>query len=74
LRRPRAAVRRRAQGRRHGRYHVAIVSGHLHYLSTMHAITDVYFLLPAYRKGFAVIRLFQCIEAAMSELGWASKS
>lgn len=40
----------------------------------MHAITDVYFLLPAYRKGFAVIRLFQCIEAAMSELGWASKS
>ncbi|MET3133628.1 hypothetical protein AAKU55_003918 [Oxalobacteraceae bacterium GrIS 1.11] len=50
-------------------YHVAIVSGHLHYLSTPHAITDVYFILPAYRRGFTGIRLFRFVEAAMRTLG-----
>lgn len=50
-------------------YHVAIISGHLHYMSTMHAITDVYFVLPAYRKGFTGIRLFKYVEAAMRNLG-----
>lgn len=50
-------------------YHVAIVSGHLHYLSTLHGITDVYFILPAYRKGRTGIRLFQKVEAEMRALG-----
>ncbi|WP_157407089.1 hypothetical protein [Janthinobacterium sp. CG3] len=50
-------------------YHVAIVSGHLHYLSTVHGITDVYFILPAYRKGFTGIRLFKYVEVAMRKLG-----
>lgn len=50
-------------------YHVAIVSGHLHYLSTLHGITDVYFLLPQYRKGRTGIHLFQRVEAEMRGLG-----
>jgi len=50
-------------------YHVAIVSGHLHYLSTLHAITDVYYLMTEYRKGRTGIRLFQKVEAEMRRLG-----
>ncbi len=50
-------------------YHVAIVSGHLHYLSTLHAMTDVYYILPEYRVGRTGIRLFQFIEKEMRSLG-----
>lgn len=50
-------------------YHVAIVSGHLHYLSTLHGITDVYFLRPQYRKGRTGISLFKRVEAEMRGLG-----
>jgi len=50
-------------------YHVAIVSGHLHYLSTLHGITDVYFLRPQYRKGRTGIHLFQRVEAQLGALG-----
>jgi L-amino acid N-acyltransferase YncA len=50
-------------------YHVAIVSGHLHYASTLHGITDVYYLLPKYRRGRTGIRLFQRVEAEMRALG-----
>lgn len=50
-------------------YHVAIVSGHLHYESTLHAITDVYFIVPKYRLGFTGIRMFRYIEAEMRKRG-----
>lgn len=50
-------------------YHVAIVGGHLHYMSTLHGITDVYFLLPQYRKGYTGIRLFQRVEKELAALG-----
>lgn len=50
-------------------YHVAIVGGHLHYASTCHGITDVYFILPEYRKGRVGIRMFQFVEADMRSLG-----
>ncbi len=50
-------------------YHVAIVGGHLHYASTKHGITDVYYILPEYRAGRIAIRLFQRVEAEMRALG-----
>lgn len=50
-------------------YHAAIVSGHLHYNSTLHGITDVYFILPEYRKGFTGIRLFRKVKVEMEKLG-----
>jgi GNAT superfamily N-acetyltransferase len=50
-------------------YHVAMVTPHLHYMSTMHGITDVYFILPEYRKGFTGIRLFKFVEAELRKLG-----
>ncbi|QRF55306.1 GNAT family N-acetyltransferase [Variovorax paradoxus] len=50
-------------------YHVAIISGHLHYKSTLHGITDVYWLAPAHRQGFTGIRLFRHVEKEMAALG-----
>ena len=50
-------------------YHVAIVSPHLHYKSTLHGITDVYFIRPEHRKGFTGIRLFKRVEEEMRKLG-----
>lgn len=50
-------------------YHVAIVSTHLHYKSTLHGITDVYYIAPAKRQGFTGIRLFQTVEKELKTLG-----
>lgn len=50
-------------------YHVAIVSAHLHYASTLHGITDVYYLAPECREGFTGVRLFKRVEQEMRALG-----
>lgn len=50
-------------------YHAAVVSGHLHYKSTLHAITDVYWLDPDYRRGGVGKQLMQFSEAAAKEKG-----
>jgi len=50
-------------------YHVAIISGHLHYAKTLHGVTDVYWVHPAHRKGFTGIRLFKRVEEEMRGLG-----
>lgn len=49
-------------------YHVAIVSAHLHYASTLHGITDVYYVAPAFRQGFTGIRLFHRVESEMRSI------
>ena len=50
-------------------YHIAVISGHLHYKGTLHGVTDVYFLKPEHRKGFTGIRLFKTVGAEMKRLG-----
>lgn len=50
-------------------YHIAIISGHLHYKSTLHGITDVYWIAPECRHGVTAIRLFQAVEREMKKLG-----
>lgn len=58
--------------RRHGLligYHVAIVSAHLHYASTLHGITDVYWIAPECRHGVTAMRLFQAVERELKRLG-----
>lgn len=50
-------------------YHVALITPHLHYNSTIHGMTDVYFILPEYRKGFVGIKLFKFVEKDMKERG-----
>lgn len=61
-------VTAREDGRLVG-YHITIVSPHLHYGSTLHGITDVYFVLPSHRKGFTGIRLLKEVEAEMKRRG-----
>lgn len=50
-------------------YHVAIVSTHLHYASTLHGITDVYWIAPECRHGVTAIRMFQAVERELKKLG-----
>lgn len=50
-------------------YHVAIVSGHLHYKSTLHGITDVYWIAPECRHGVTAMRMFQAVERELAKLG-----
>lgn len=50
-------------------YHVALVSGHLHYKGTLMAFTDLYYVAPTYRKGMAGVRLFREAERALRALG-----
>jgi GNAT superfamily N-acetyltransferase len=50
-------------------YFVGIVSGHLHYKSTLMCFTDLFYVLPTYRKGLAGVRLFREAETALRALG-----
>lgn len=50
-------------------YFLAFVRPHLHYASSLSAITDVYFLLRSYRKGRTGIALFQFAEKSLKARG-----
>jgi GNAT superfamily N-acetyltransferase len=50
-------------------YHVTIVSGHLHYRSTLHGITDVYWIAPECRHGVTAMRMFQAVERELKSIG-----
>lgn len=50
-------------------YHVAIVTGHLHYKSTLHGVTDVYYIAPECRHGVTGMRMFQAVERELKALG-----
>lgn len=58
----------RAEGKIVG-YYISIIKPHLHYRTTLHAFTDVYYVLPAYRNGWCGIRLFQKAEEIWKERG-----
>lgn len=50
-------------------YLTAILSGHLHYKSTLMAFVDLYLVDKPYRKGLAGVRLFREAETALRALG-----
>jgi N-acetylglutamate synthase-like GNAT family acetyltransferase len=50
-------------------YHVAFIAGHMHYRSTLHAVTDVYWIAPECRHGVTAIRLFQAVERELAKRG-----
>lgn len=50
-------------------YQVTVVTPHLHYRSTLHGITDVYWIAPECRHGVTAIRLFQAAERELKKLG-----
>jgi hypothetical protein len=39
-------------------YFVAFVMGHMHYQSTLHAMVDLYYILPHFRRGTTALKLF----------------
>ncbi len=50
-------------------YHVGFIDGHLHYKSTLHCVTDVYWIAPECRHGVTAIRLFQALEREVIKRG-----
>lgn len=51
-------------------YTVNFLLTHMHYKSSgLMAVADMYFLLPAFRKGNCGVRLFQVMEAGLREKG-----
>jgi hypothetical protein len=50
-------------------YHVALISPHLHYRSTLHGITDVYWIAPECRHGITAVRFFQAVERELKRRG-----
>lgn len=50
-------------------YHVAIITTHLHYASTLHGITDVYWIAPECRHGITAMRMFQAVERELKKRG-----
>lgn len=55
------AVIARQAGRMIG-YHISFIKPHLHYASSLQAITDLYFIHPDFRKGRVGIELFKEVE------------
>ena len=50
-------------------YWLGIIRPHLHYSTSLTAFTDVYFILPEFRKGRTGIRLFQFVEKTLKARG-----
>lgn len=49
-------------------YHVCIVSPHLHYASTLHGFTDVYWVAPEFRVGRTGLRLFEALARELDRI------
>ena len=50
-------------------YHIAFITGHMHYKSTLHGFTDVYYIAPECRHGVTGMRLFQAVERELKAIG-----
>jgi len=50
-------------------YHVSIISPHLHYKSTLHAMVDLYYLNPDYRRQGVGKGMFEFVEKKLVEIG-----
>lgn len=50
-------------------YHVSLCQPHLHYVTTLTASVDLYYVDPAYRKGLAGVRLFREAERHLQARG-----
>lgn len=50
-------------------YHVSVVRTHLHYRTSLTLFEDLYYLQPAYRRGWTGVRLFRAVEAHARTLG-----
>lgn len=48
-------------------YYCAFLDTHFHYKSTLFAFTDVYFLLPEYRRANTAFKFFQFVEKTLQD-------
>ena len=59
-------------GRDQGRlvaYWTGLVTPHLHYASTLHALTDLYYVHPLWRRGTTALRLFGAAHRSLKARG-----
>jgi len=61
-------VTARSEGRLVG-YFLSFIRLHLHYQTSLTAFEDMFFLLPAWRRGWAGVRFFQFVEQSWRALG-----
>ena len=50
-------------------YWTGLVTPHLHYASTIHALTDLYYINPLWRRGALALRLFGAAHRSLKERG-----
>ena len=50
-------------------YFLAFIRTHVHYRTSLTAFEDMYYLAPAYRRGWAGVRFFQALEASWRARG-----
>jgi len=50
-------------------YHFTLVRPHLHYVSTLCGLTDIYWIAPENRTGRTPLRLFQFVESTLKARG-----
>jgi hypothetical protein len=50
-------------------YHTSLIMGHLHYKSTLHALADLYWVHPLWRRGTIALKLFGTAHRALKERG-----
>lgn len=58
----------RSEGRIVG-YHLSIIRPHLHYSQSLSAFTDIYFIVPEFRKGRTGINLMKFTEKSLKARG-----
>jgi hypothetical protein len=50
-------------------YHISFIGSHPHYKSTIHAMVDLYYLLPELRAGRVGLKMFKFAEEKLKEIG-----
>jgi GNAT superfamily N-acetyltransferase len=50
-------------------YHTTFLAPHLHSASTLYGFTDLYFILPEWRRGWLPVKLFRYVEDRLREAG-----
>jgi hypothetical protein len=50
-------------------YHTSLIMGHLHYKSTLHALVDLFYVHPLWRRGTTALRLFGTAHRALKQRG-----
>jgi len=50
-------------------YIISLIGGHLHYKSTYHAVVDIYYVMPQYRRGGLGREFFTLWEKSLQDIG-----